>query len=88
MTTDCDGCGDPVDDLDKCDVFNESGAVIVWVCSDCREKLTSSRCVACGDRVRDDREESIGPHGSGSSFGRLCPDCRRDLIFEEGGVFQ
>jgi hypothetical protein len=84
----CDVCDQGVEDASPFDIFNESGATIVRVCPECEEKLGADQCAVCGDRVPEDREEAIAPHGSPEPGEALCPDCRRDIIFGEGGVFQ
>lgn len=85
MISRCDACGD-VGQVSKFDVFNESGAVSVDVCEDCEERLTTDRCVVCCAPV-DDGKRSISAHGTPDDGEPLCAECRRDIVFSDGGVF-
>jgi hypothetical protein len=85
----CAGCGESEQhvDLYPYDVANESGVSSVSLCIECIKKLSVDRCGACGNRLPPSAEESVGPHGSCEKT-RICDDCRRELIFGNGGVFQ
>jgi len=80
----CDICGSAAT-TEKFDVFNESGAAIADICSDCEELLSADRCSVCGTAVSDHTDEGIAPHGDAGVVRPLCPDCRRDILFGEGG---
>jgi len=68
------------------DVFDESGGRICRICDDCKDKVSQSRCAVCGDRVPEDNDSSIGPHGTPQEVHRhLCPSCRRGIRSGEGG---
>ena len=87
LRTSCCACG-AFTETSKFDITSESGAVIVSVCSECESRLSAERCAVCGITVDPDREESIGPHGSGDGFAPLCPSCRRDIVYGDGGEFR
>jgi len=69
------------------DVYNESGAGVVQVCDDCRNRLAAKRCSICGTTDTDD-DVQIGPHGAPGRYHPLCKSCRRSIIGGEGGEFR
>jgi len=84
VISECATCGD-FNETFEFDIFNESGGGTCWICDDCRQKLQQSRCAVCGNRVPDDNNRSIGPHGTAPELHRhCCKSCRRGIISEEG----
>lgn len=68
-------------------VLNDSGGVPVSLCEECRTKLTA-RCSVCGDSLNPSRSEGLYFPGEESTTYPLCPSCRYDIVFGDGGEFR
>lgn len=85
MTAACDGCGSTAGALSQYDAGNESGIAPIQLCSDCEDELHEDGCAVCGDSVPDSADEFLQENGHPETVAALHPDCRRELIFGEGG---